>query len=125
MTPPCDARIYPSFSSKKKIETESIILSQMIESQRILTGEIREPLDGCRRVLSYFDQIAIGVAHVASPLVAVVIERLGEEVGPLGRPIFVAGPDVSHTQIQQAAHPVWVARRFQDHVGFVGRGSAA
>ena len=97
----------------------------LLAGEFALGGEICEPLDGGGRVLAHFDEVAVWVAHVASPLGAVVIERRGEEMGALGTPIFVAGPDIRYAQVQEAAHSVQLGRRFQDHFGLVGRWFAA
>jgi hypothetical protein len=44
-------------------------------------GEFFEGVDGGLRVLADFDDVAVGIAHVAMPFVAVIVERLGEEAG--------------------------------------------
>jgi hypothetical protein len=59
-----------------------------------LAGVGFEALDRGWSVLADFDDIAVGVAHVATPFPAVVVERLGEEDSAFGAPVFVAGPDV-------------------------------
>jgi len=49
-----------------------------------LVGESCKPLDRRGRVQAYFDEVAIRIAHVASPLITVIIERFGNEMGALG-----------------------------------------
>jgi len=44
-------------------------------------GEIFEGIDGGLGVLADFDDVAVGIADVATPFVAGIVERLGEEVG--------------------------------------------
>ena len=36
-----------------------------------------EALDRCGSILADFDDVAVGIAHVAMPFPAVVVERLG------------------------------------------------
>ena len=49
-----------------------------------LVGESCKPLDRCGRVLAHFDEVAIRIAHVASPLMTVIIERFSNEMAAIG-----------------------------------------
>jgi hypothetical protein len=83
-----------------------------------------EALDRLRSVLADFDYVAVGIAHVATPFPAVVVERLGKEDRSFGAPVVVAGPDVGDGQVEKAAQPVWIGRGFKDDFGLVGCGAA-
>jgi hypothetical protein len=74
--------------------------------------------------LADFDDVAVGIAHVATPFPAVIVERLGEEDSSFGAPIFVAVPDVGDTQVEEAARSAEIGRSFEDDFGLVGRGAA-
>lgn len=50
-----------------------------------------------------------------------VVERLGEEVGSLCAPLFVAGPNVGDAQVEEAVHAFEILRRFEKDFGLVGR----
>src|SRR5208282_3125055 len=65
-----------------------------------------EPVDGKLSILADLDDVAVWIAHVAAPFPAVRIDPwLGNKERAFGAPLFVAGPDVGDTQIQEAAHP--------------------
>jgi hypothetical protein len=68
--------------------------------------------------LADFDDVAVGIAHVAVPFPAVIIERLGEEDGSFGAPVFVVGPDVGDTKVVEAGRSVEIGRSFGE--GFAG-----
>ena len=55
-----------------------------------------------------FDDVAVGIAHVATPFPAVVVARLGEEDRSFGAPVLVAGPDVGDAQVEKAGEPVQI-----------------
>jgi hypothetical protein len=76
--------------------------SRDIVSRRIaLSVETGEPLDRYLSVLTHFDEVAVWVAHVTSPLVAVVVRRnpLVQPARPLAsldtsEPILIPLPPV-------------------------------
>src|SRR3954470_22301947 len=53
--------------------------------------------------LADLDQIAVGVAHVAAHL-GPAVDRLSDEVGPLGLPVPVARLDIGHPQVEEAGN---------------------
>src|SRR5215472_1207635 len=76
------------------------------------------------RSLPDLDQVAVGIAEVATDLVLVLL-RGRQELSASGAPFGVHGVDVRDPDIQEAADPVGVARRLQgDRRLVVGRPSA-
>src|SRR5579872_3731220 len=71
-----------------------------------------------------FDEVTVGVTQVAADLRA-TIDRFGEELRALGRPVGVYGGDVGNTDIQERADPVRIVRGLERDRGFVVRGAAA
>jgi hypothetical protein len=66
-----------------------------------LTGMLFEPVDGHFSLLADLDEVAVWIAHAATPLPAVRIgQRLSEKDSAFISPLFVAGPDVGDTQVQ-------------------------
>jgi hypothetical protein len=90
-----------------------------------LDGVGFEALDRRWGVLADFDEVAVRIAHVATPPPAVVVERLGERDSAFGALVPVAGPDVGDAQVEKAAQPVWIGRSFEDDFGLVGCGAAS
>jgi len=86
------------------------------------SGEFFEVFDRRLGVLPDLDDVAVGIAHVTAPFAAVIVERLGEEVGALGGPFPVAGTDVGDAEIQEAAHAVWVGGVSRNTSGLSGVG---
>src|SRR5215470_7740202 len=84
-----------------------------------LAGKFPEGVDRSLRVLADLDEIAVGIAHVAAQLAAMVIERLGQELRALARPMLVACANVRDAQIEEAAHVVRIMRRREPHLGLV------
>src|SRR5271165_6439382 len=89
------------------------------------TVELLEALDRRLAVLPHFDEIAVGIAHVAAQLPAVIVEWLRQELSAFGLPLPVAGPDVGDAQIQEAADAIAVGRRRKKNFGLVGSWTAA
>ena len=75
-------------------------------------------------VLADLDDVAVGIAHIATPFPTVVVERLGEEERSFGAPLFVTGPDVGDAQVEEAVHPIEIRRGFEDDLGLVRRRAA-
>ena len=75
-------------------------------------------------VLADLDEVAVGIAHVATPFPTVIVERLGEEERSFGAPLFVTGPDVGDAQVEEAVHPVEIQRGFEEDIGLVRRRAA-
>jgi hypothetical protein len=65
--------------------------------------------------------VTVGVTQVAADLRA-AIDRFGEELRALGRPVGVYGGDVGNTDIQERADPVQIVRGLERDRGFVIRG---
>ena len=76
------------------------------------------------RILPNLDQVAVWIAHVATPFPAVVIERLSEKDRTFFTPLFVTGPDVRDPQIEEAIHCVEISGRFEKNLRLVGRWTA-
>ena len=72
-------------------------------------------------VLADLDEVAVGIAHVATPFPTVIVERLGEEERSFRAPLFVTGPDVGDAQIEEAVHPVEIQRGVEENIGLVRR----
>jgi hypothetical protein len=69
------------------------------------------------------DDVAIGVAHVATPFPAIPIgQRLSDEDGSFGAPLMVTDPDVGHAQAQKTVHSVQIRRRLENDLELVGPG---
>src|SRR2546425_7206609 len=66
------------------------------------SGVLLEVVERHPSILADLDEVAVGIAHVATPFPAVVVERLGEEDRSFGAPLFVTGPDVGDTQVKEA-----------------------
>ena len=66
--------------------------------------------------LAHFDQVTVGIADVAAPLVRVLFRRRQELSAP-GAPFGVRGLDILDPDVEEAADPVRVARRLQVTVG--------
>src|SRR6266545_674157 len=82
------------------------------------------PFAGHAGRLANLDQMAVGVAHVAADLSAVVL-GLGEELRPPRAPRLIGGLDVGDTDVQEGAGAVEVARRLEDDLWLVvGRPAA-
>src|SRR5262249_24878241 len=75
--------------------------------------------------LAYFNDVAVWIAHVATGLPPVIVQRFSDELRPLCLPLSVAGPNVSNAQIQEAAHNRTISRRLQRHIRLVRRGTSA
>ena len=84
-----------------------------------------ETVDGRWRILADLDEVAVGIAHVATPFRAVIVQGLGEEDGAFFAPLFVAGPDVGDAQVEEAAYAMGIRRSFEKDFWLVGSGAAA
>jgi len=49
------------------------------------------------RILANLDQVAVWIAHVATPFPTLAVERLSEKDRAFVAPLFVTGPDVRDT----------------------------
>ena len=76
------------------------------------------------RGLSDFDDVSVGIAHVAADLVLVLF-RLCQEFSTPCAPLGVHGRDVFDPDIQEAADPVGIARSLQADRRLVVRRAAA
>ena len=75
------------------------------------------------RGLPDFDDVAVGIADVATDLVLVVLRRR-QDSGTTGAPFGVHGLDVFDPDIEEAADSIGIARRLQGDRGLVvGRAS--
>ena len=54
-----------------------------------------------------------------------VVEWLGEELRTFRGPSFVAGANVCHAKIEEAAHPLQILGRSEPYIGLVGRRTTA
>jgi hypothetical protein len=61
------------------------------------TGVLFEVVKRKLGILANLDQIAVWIAHVATPFPAVVVERLSEKDRAFVAPLFVTGPNVRDT----------------------------
>jgi hypothetical protein len=85
----------------------------------------RAPSPPAGRWSAHFDQVTIGITDVATDLV-LVLPRRRQELGTTRAPFGVHLPDVIDTDIDEAAHPIWVAGRRQGDLRLVvGRASAS
>jgi hypothetical protein len=62
-----------------------------------LTGVLFEVVNRKLCILANLDQVAVWIAHVATPFPPVVVERLSEKDCAFVVPLFVTGPDVRDT----------------------------
>src|SRR3989442_15253726 len=88
------------------------------------SGVLLEVVERHLSVLADLDEVAVGIAHVATPFPTVVVERLGEEERSFGAPLFATGPDVGDAQVEEAVHPVEIRRGFEEDIGLVRRRAA-
>src|ERR1700677_4454538 len=94
-----------------------------------LAGSTRRPVSGRPvtlwvRGLPHFDQVTVGIADVAALLVLVLFRRRQELSAP-GAPLRVHSLDVFDPDIEEAADPVGILRRFQGDRGLVVGGASA
>jgi hypothetical protein len=68
--------------------------------------------------LPHLDQIAVGIADVATDLVLVLLRRR-EELSTPGAPFGVHSLDVGDPDIEEATDPIGIAWRLQGDRGFV------
>ena len=97
-------------------------------SLRLCSGSfcvLLKAVDSHLSILSDLDDVAVGIAHVTSRFVTVVIERLGQKMRTLCRPLLVASPDVGHAQVEKAVERVQIARRLEKDLRLVRRRAAA
>jgi hypothetical protein len=57
------------------------------------TGVLFEVVKRNLRILTNLDQVAVWIAHVATPFPAMVVERLSEKYRAFVAPLLVTGPD--------------------------------
>jgi hypothetical protein len=50
-------------------------------------------------ILPDLNKVAIGISHITSQLMAVVIERLGQKLDAFRLPLRIASPDVGDSKI--------------------------
>jgi len=74
--------------------------------------------------LANFDEVAVGVAHVAAQLDSSV-GRWREELGAASAPFPIRGVDVGNSDVEETADAVGVLRGLEGDSGFVVSGSAA
>jgi hypothetical protein len=74
--------------------------------------------------LANLDKVAVGIAHVTTPFPAAVVERFAEEERSFGAPLFVTGPDVGDSQVEEGVHSVEILRSFEQDLRLVGRRAA-
>src|SRR5919106_2511537 len=67
--------------------------------------------------LSYLNDIAIRITHVATDLRGVVF-WLSKELCPFFSPLLIIPLDVRHTNIDEVISLIWVARRVESHCWF-------
>ncbi len=92
----------------------------------LTAGFILETIDRHLSVLADLDEVAVGITHVAAPFPAVGIrQRLRKKDRAFVAPLFVAGPDVGDTQIEEAVHSVDIRRCFKKDLWFVGSRATA
>ncbi len=68
--------------------------------------------------LADFDQVAVGVAHVAADLAAAV-DRRGEELRAAGAPLLVGGVDVGDADVEEAGDMSGIRGRLEGDAGLV------
>ena len=76
-------------------------------------------------ILADLDEVPVRIAHVATPFPAVIVERLSKKERTFVAPLFVVGPDVGDTQIEEAIHSVELRRCFEKDLWLVGSWAAA
>src|SRR6266511_1773671 len=85
---------------------------------------IGEPISPRVRRLSHFDQVTIGITEVATDLVLVLL-RGRQELSTPRAPFGVHRLHVLDPDVDEAAHPIWVAGHLQGDLRLVvGRPSA-
>jgi hypothetical protein len=67
--------------------------------------------------LADLDDVSVGITHVATSFPAVIVQRLGKKDRAFVAALFVAGPDVSDTQIEKAIHSAEIRRCFEKASG--------
>jgi hypothetical protein len=90
-----------------------------------LTGVVFETVESRLSILADLDEVAVGITHVAVPLPAVIVERLGKKERSFVAPLFVAGPDVGDTQVKEAIHSGEIRRCFEEDLELVGSRATA
>ena len=81
---------------------------------------IVEPVESELSILAELNEVAVGIAHVAAPFPAVIVQRLGKKERSFVAPLFVAGPDVGDTQIKEAIYSVQIRWCFKKDLRLVG-----
>lgn len=76
-------------------------------------------------ILADLDKVAVGITHVAAPLPTVIVERLGKKERSFFASLFVTGPYVGDTQVEEAIHSVEIRRCFKEHLWLVRSGATA
>jgi hypothetical protein len=89
------------------------------------TGIVFETVERHLSILAAFDEIAVGITHVATLFPAVIVQRLSEEESSLVAPLFVAGPDVGDAEVKKAIHSIEIRRGFEEDSWLVGSRAAA
>jgi hypothetical protein len=91
------------------------------EAALVSSEVLLEMVDRRLTILPNLDEIPVRIAHVTSQLMAVIIERFGQELGALRLPLGITSPNVGDAKVQEAAYGVQVMRGLKDHFGLVRR----
>ena len=76
-------------------------------------------------ILADLDKVAVGITHEAAPLPTVIVERLGKKERSFFASLFVTGPYVGDTQVEEAIHSVEIRRCFEKDLWLVGSRATA
>lgn len=105
---------------------DCVLASLGLKSLDNLVGIVVETVDGELGVLADFDDVAVGITHVAAPFPAVIVSPwLGKKQCSFLTPLFVAGPDVGDTQIEEATYSVQIRWCFKKNLWLVGSRATA
>jgi hypothetical protein len=76
-------------------------------------------------MLTDLDEMAVGVAHVATPLAAAIVERLSEKNRSFRAPFSVTSPDIGDAQVQETVYSVELRRGLENNLRLIGRRATA
>src|SRR5262249_38606886 len=79
-------------------------------------GLVFETVERLLSILADLYEVAVGITQVTAPFPAVIVQRLGKKARALVAPLFVAGPDVGDTQVEEAIHSVQIRRCFEENL---------
>jgi len=76
-------------------------------------------------ILADRDEVAVRVTPIATPFPAAIVQRLGKEERSFVAPLFVAGLDVSDTQVEKTIHSIGIRRSLEEDLWLVASRATA